>query len=286
MAFARTRALAKLNLTLEVLNRRQDGFHDVRTIFQTISLADTLEVEAQRGRATRIAQVCDVEIPGENLVTRAANIALDALGINARVSCRLRKRIPMGAGLGGGSSNAAAMLRVLPALLGKSLPPERLIELGSELGSDVPFFLIGGTVLGLGRGTELYPLPDLPRLPVMLVAPTVHISTAEAYRSLDRGTAEPERENATAGVTQSMASNSDWLPLLVNDFEAAAFARHPGLARIRQRLERAGARAARMTGSGSALFGVFDSKQTRDQAAAVFPGERIYRVSFVRRMLA
>jgi 4-diphosphocytidyl-2-C-methyl-D-erythritol kinase len=281
----RVRALAKLNLTLEVLHRRPDGYHNLRTVFQTISLSDVLEMEVRRSRSSRIVVQCDVAIPGENLVKRAAEAVLETLGVTAAVSCRLRKRIPMGAGLGGGSSDAAEVLRVLPRLLKKPIPVERLVELGSALGSDVPFFLLGSTALGLGRGTELYPLPALPRLPVLVVAPDVHVSTAEAYRSLRRGFEEESaRENLTSRAAWTIAAGEDWADLAVNDFEEAVFSQHPQLGAIRQRLADAGARPARMTGSGSALFGVFESVEARDRAAVGFKGERVFRTSFVRRM--
>jgi 4-diphosphocytidyl-2-C-methyl-D-erythritol kinase len=180
----RLRSLAKINLDLRVLHKRPDGFHELRTIFQTISLADTIEVEYRRG-GSKVELKSDMDIPG-NLIVKAADLVMSALRTKGQLQIRLTKRIPMGGGLGGGSSNAASMLLALPKLLGKRVPLEKLMELGAELGSDVPFFLIGGTAVGLGRGTELYPLPDVPASPGLLLTPKIHSSTASAYASLNR----------------------------------------------------------------------------------------------------
>lgn len=279
----RVRAYAKINLSLEVLNRRPDGFHNLRTVFQTVSLFDILEIDATRSRRRSVALESDVDIPGENLIVRAAHAVLDELRIHADVRCRLTKKIPMGGGLGGGSTDAAAVLRALPGLLGKTLPLDRLIEIGSSLGSDVPVFLLGGTVLGLGRGTELYPLPDLPALPLLVVAPDVHVSTAEAYRALARTEEMPYAGNATASLARSLAARGEWGDICVNDFEGAVFGAHPAIASIRRKLERAGARPARMTGSGACVFGVFDSVSARDGAALEFGEERVFRVRLLPR---
>src|SRR5260370_9664753 len=179
----RVRAYAKINLALEVLNKRLDGFKNVRTIFKTISVYESLGIEFQGGRKTAISINSDI---ADNLVVRAAHLLLDEMRMHAAIDFHLTKRIPMGAGLGGGSSDAAAVLRTLPTLAGREVPMQRLIELGAQLGSDVPFFLVGGCALGLGRGTELYPLPDPPELPALLVAPPIHASTPQAPQVLKR----------------------------------------------------------------------------------------------------
>src|SRR6516164_8218268 len=159
-AHLRLRSFAKINLDLRVLNRRADAYHELRTVFQTISLADTIDIEYRRG-PTRIEIKSNLNIP-DNLIVRAADSVLRATGRSGRFDFVLHKRIPVGGGLGGGSSNAATVLLALPFLLRKPLPMEKLMELGAGLGSDVPFFLLGGTAIGLGRGTELYPLPEVP----------------------------------------------------------------------------------------------------------------------------
>ena len=153
----RVRSLAKINLDLRVLHKRPDGFHELRTIFQTISLADTMEMECRsRADADRDSSRT-LNIPG-NIIVKAADRVFRRRGPDGPVGFVLTKRIPLGGGLGGGSSNAAAVLLALPVLLGKPLALEKLMELAAELGSDVPFFLLGGTAVGLGRGTELYPI--------------------------------------------------------------------------------------------------------------------------------
>jgi len=279
MKSIRVRAPAKINLCLEVLNKRPDGFHDLRTVFQTISLFDTLGIRFIGARRTKID--IDSDIPN-NLVVRAAHAVLDALKLNAELRFTLTKRIPMGAGLGGGSSDAAAVLRALPALAGKSLAIEKLMELAAALGSDVPFFLIGGCALGLGRGTELYPLPAPPAGLGLLVTPEIHVSTAAAYGALRRPSGpNATRYSAVQAVTLSLASRQDWSVHCVNDFERVVFEMHPQLGKIKQKLQRLGASPAMMTGSGSALFGIFGSVTDRDRAAASIPNSIPF--TFVRR---
>lgn len=268
-------SFAKINLDLRVLNKRPDGYHELRTIFQTVSLKDEVTLEWRKARQTGVRLECALDIP-DNLVVRAANAVLERLQVTGSVDLSLHKQIPMGAGMGGGSSNAAAVLLALPALIGKPIPYSELVQMAEKLGSDVPFFLHGGTVLGLGRGGELYPLPDLPAKPVVIVASGVHVSTAEAYRSFNRTlTIEPwspilrEFQTIVWGLD---GSRLDQLPL-TNDFEGAVFGVHPELAGHVRKLRRLGAKPARMTGSGSALFGVFEDAATAKQAAGKFaPG--------------
>jgi len=193
----------------------------------------------------------------------------------------------MGAGLGGGSSNAAAVLLALPRILGKPLPMERLMELASELGSDVPFFLLGGAAAGLSRGTELYPLPDLPKLPALLITPGIHVSTPAAYRALGRdaagdpGPAIRQFQGLTWQLSAGTAEN------FVNDFETVVFGQHPQLKSIKGKLLKLGARPALMSGSGSTLFGIFRTRELRDRAAKVFGREfaadQIHSVQLVSR---
>lgn len=283
MAAVRVRAFAKVNLSLEVLNKRPDGYHNLRTIFQTISLADVIDLDASRARRTTITVDADVAIPGENLMVKAATAVLEACGVSAQVRMRLRKKIPMGGGLGGGSTDAAAVLLALPGVLGKTLEFERLMEIGAELGSDVPVFLIGGTVLGLGRGTELYPLADIAATPALVVSSGVHVSTAQAYGSLARGAEEPNEPNRTARLAEELSGVGDWSGFCTNDFEAAVFGAHPELPRIRRKLARLGARPALMTGSGSAIFGLFSTTEARDRAAGHFPPGWSFAVSTLPR---
>jgi 4-diphosphocytidyl-2-C-methyl-D-erythritol kinase len=264
----RVRSLAKINLDLRVLQKRADGFHELRTIFQTISLADTIGIEYQRGR-TQIELNSNLNIPG-NLILRAADSLMKSVRATGRLRFDLLKRIPLGGGLGGGSSNAAAVLLALPVLLNKPVPLERLLELAAELGSDVPFFLTGGTAVGVGRGTELYPLPDAPSRPGLLIAPGIHSSTAEAYAALHRKVlpeVPPDMINKFQAVAWDM--EAAW----TNDFETVVFRQHSQLKSIKGKLLKLGAWRAMMTGSGSALFGLFPGRELRDRAAEWFQKE-------------
>ena len=276
----RVRALAKLNLDLRVLGKRPDGYHELRTIFQTISLADTLEVGFTPGRRT-IVELADSHAIPDNLAARAAQLVLDAMRVKGRVAMRLSKRIPLGAGLGGGSSDAAAVLLALPVLAGRKPDPAKLSELAHQLGSDVGFFLWGGTAAGIGRGGELFPLPDGPPRRALVVAPGLHVSTPQAYRHLSpRLTSESEQNKIFSFQSQVWGRGVE---SPVNDFEEVVFAQHPSLAALKKRLLRAGASVALMTGSGSALFGLFPDRHRISVALQSLVAEQAFPVSFVTR---
>ena len=299
------RSFAKINLHLRVLHKRADGFHELRTVFHTVSLADRIHIDFQRARRTELRIDGNVDIPN-NLVLRAAEAVLQTMGITARLSFRLDKRIPVGAGLGGGSSNAAAVLLSVPVLAGVAVPLEKLVELGTELGSDVPFFLYGGAALGIGRGTELFPLPELPAYPGILIAPGVHVATADAYRDLNRGAETAPLPPRKVALTRAARdSDTDTFRLLVwslseklpeggwksfceNDFEGAVFRRHPILQSIKRKLATLGARPALMSGSGSALYGFFDSGARANEALLSLARNRgdaweIFRITLLSR---
>lgn len=278
------RAFAKINLDLRVVGKRADGFHELRTIFQTISLADSLDISFERSRRTEIELNNPQEIP-DNLVVRAAHLVMDAMRFRGRVTVKLAKRIPMGAGLGGGSSDAAAMLLALPVLAGSEIPLERLVEIGEQLGSDVPFFLLGGRAAAIGRGTELFPLPDATWKFGLLAAPGIHVSTAEAYRMLDRSLTNELHANKI-GSFQSQLWGQGSAQAGINDFESAVFAAHPELKKLKGRLLKAGASSAMMTGSGSALFGLFPDRAAADRAVELLsaPEETaVYKISLLGR---
>lgn len=283
--WARVRALAKINLDLRVLGRRPDGYHELRTVFQTISLADTLELVYRPARAARIVTECEPAIEN-NLVERAAELLARRAGLRGQVRIRLEKNIPMAAGLGGGSSDAAAVLLALPVLAGLRLETARLIELAGELGSDVPFFLCGGRALGLGRGGEVYPLPEGKQAWVVIVVPGEGISTAAAYAELAPALTHLSWErrivefqswlwSQTLGAAETPETPS-------NDFEAVVFRQRPALRRLKGQLLAAGAQCALLTGSGSALAGIFPSRSKAEQACRAIQ-ERATVASLVSR---
>jgi len=265
-------ALAKVNLGLRVLYKRPDGYHEVRTILQTISLADRVELEYRRSTASggdrRVELTCSrADLSGgENLAAQAARQLLEATGSRGVVRIHLTKRIPVGAGLGGGSSDAAAVLRALGWLLRPRPGISVLLRLAKALGSDVPFFLLGGRALGLGRGTELYPLPEGPERWMLLLTPRLEISTAQAYQQGSRDLTSHGWEDkidrfcsSAYGFEQGVAEGIGAAP--ENDFEAVIFRLHPKLKQLKARLQEWGAQPALLCGSGSALFGVFADRQ-------------------------
>ena len=289
MPSVRVRALAKINLDLRVLNKRPDGYHELRTIFQTVSLADQLEISYRRG-PTRIEVKSDFNIPG-NLIVKAADSVLQTAGVTGRVGFVLTKNIPLGGGLGGGSSDAAAVLLALPRLIRRPLPFGKLLELAESLGSDITFFLLGGTAAAIGRGTELFPLPDLPSWNALLVTGGLHVSTPDAYRALGRQLTTSAPVNMMNDFQSALWSvgvardAGDWE--VRNDFETVVFAQYPQLKLIKGKLLRLGARPALMTGSGSTIYGIFPSKSARDRAAVQLrrelPSGQVHAVTLVSR---
>jgi 4-diphosphocytidyl-2-C-methyl-D-erythritol kinase len=261
-------SLAKINVDLRVLHRQADGFHELRTVFQTVSLQDEIDVAYTRSRTLSVK--LDSEIP-DNLVEKAVRLFSEQTGGTGKFEIKLTKSIPMGAGLGGGSSNAAAMLLALPSLTGTVVDEIQLHQMAAHLGSDVPFFLNGGTQLGIGRGTELYPLPDL-AAHALLVLPAIHVSTPEAYRALNRARETKVDVSQFNGLVHSIARRAPEWSWCRNDFEVSAFAQHPELGRLRDKLAKSNALVARMSGSGSTLFGLYASAAELKQAQQQFSG--------------
>ncbi|HEX5069895.1 MAG TPA: 4-(cytidine 5'-diphospho)-2-C-methyl-D-erythritol kinase [Vicinamibacterales bacterium] len=252
------RTPAKINLTLRIGQRRPDGFHDVETVLQSIGLSDTLTFRPTAGPFRVTTSGRDVPADRSNLIWRAAMALWSAAGRDgephgARVT--LRKLIPVAAGLGGGSANAAGALVGLNRTWALGVSRVDLLRLAATLGSDVPFFLTGGTAVGLGRGDRILPLRPIRRLGVVVIKPAFGVSTADAYRWLDedRGRGIVDCDESPSGFNVGWPS-----PLiLVNDLEAPVARRHSGIVQaVRAALE-AGALAAAMTGSGSAVFGLF-----------------------------
>ena len=288
---ATLRAYAKINLSLKVLGKRPDGFHEIRTVFQTIGLADTLRFEFTPGRKT-VIELEDTLGLTDNLVTRAARLFFEERKVRGHLRMKLEKRIPMGGGLGGGSADAATVLLALPALTGRDSDLPALMRLGAALGSDVPFFLVGGAALGLGRGEELYPLPEPKPLPVIVLAPPIHVSTPEAYRALGRAELTCPPECFKLNVFQSFVWQAFRASDAENDFETPVFQLHPELGGWRRKLERLGAQPARLSGSGAALFGVFPDRvnlqgalpKLRTEPLKVFSTAMLTRAQFRARV--
>ncbi len=263
------RAHGKINLDLRVLGPRPDGYHELRTVFQSIALHDVIECVPREGPCAIECDTAGVPLDASNLVWRAAQALWRSLrrpGDVRDVIIRLQKNIPFQAGLGGGSADAAAALMALARLWKVPVRPAQLTDVAAALGADVPFFLSGGTALGLGRGDEVYPLADLPRHWIVLLVPGFGVSTADAYswydaeRDLSRGGGAREAQYVP-GPWPSRAAQ------MINDLEAPIARHHPEIDQMRTALRRAGALAAAMTGSGSTVFGLFQKRA--DALAAV-----------------
>ncbi len=271
------RSYAKINLWLEVLGRRPDGYHEVKTILQTIDIFDDLLFQPSADFQLQIKPPV-VSAGEDNLIWKAAEALAKRVGERPAVGITVYKKILVGGGLGGGSSNAAVTLLALDKLWQLGLDFRELYELARPLGADVPFFLMGGTVLGTGRGDELYPLPDPDsRLELLILYPGFQIATAEAYRLLDESGFEPAKPSALqalcSGLAQGRLSPSD-VSFCFNSFEAPLFAKYPVLAEAKRALVAAGAEAALLCGSGSSLFGVFGNSQAARRAWAELRRER------------
>ncbi len=258
----RLRSFAKLNLGLEVLGLRDDGYHELRTLFQTIDLHDDITL---RRRESGLGVSCDhplVPCDGTNLALRAAEELRRHAGLSCGVEITIKKRIPVGGGLGGGSSNAASVLLGLDRLWGLGLPSESLQLLARRLGADVPFFLLGGTALGLARGDEVYPLRRQIRAHVLVVDPGISVSTARVFARLDQSLTPRGNSNSIFYFVSRELEGRGAFRLLRNDLEAAALDEAPALreqaGRIRAALEAAGARLSALSGSGASYFGLFD----------------------------
>lgn len=253
-------SFAKINLHLEVLGKRSDGFHDICTVFQTVSLHDKLTFAS----CDNVRLTCDdLQIPTDdrNLIVKAAAILRERGPINAGASIHLEKRIPSPGGLGGGSSNAAAALIGLVKLWHIEISQEELANVAAAIGSDVPFFLHGGTAVGTGPGTGITPVNDFAGEYMLIVTPDVAVLTKEAFEGL----------NLTTEGAKSILNNCRFdgksidlhHSAIRNDFETTIFAAHPEIRMVKQTLLDLGASKAMMSGSGASVFGIFDKEETR-----------------------
>jgi len=267
------RPSAKINLTLRVGPSRSDGYHDVRTLLQSVALSDTLTISARKGAFGLSTRAPGVPADHTNLVWQAAERLWAELGRGGTARdahVRLEKQIPTAAGLGGGSADAAAALVGLNAIWEARKSRRELVRIGATLGADVPFFLFGGTALGVDRGDEVYPVDDIGRFGIVLIKPSFGVSAGDAYRWLDEDRATPRPPAAEPGRRFDIDVGWPNGPVtLANDLEAPVAHRHPGITEMIAACVREGALGAAMTGSGSAVFGVFPEAVARRAAQRI-----------------
>jgi 4-diphosphocytidyl-2-C-methyl-D-erythritol kinase len=282
------RAFAKINWTLRVLGKRPDGYHEIRTLLQTIGLHDTLRFTP--ADTPHIVLSCDdrlVPAGADNLVCRAAAALQKQFAPQKGAYIRLEKRIPAEAGLGGGSTDAAVTLLALAKLWDTSATEDALWKIAATLGADVPFFLVGGTALASGSGKDMTAYSDAPDRFLLVIKPNAVVSTSQAYQSLNA----PSLTSAEAKSILSSSQESEFFDnsdpkALQNDFEDSAFASQPEISRAKAALIKAGAVAALLAGSGSAVFGIFDDGDAQaraTQAIELEPGWRVFPCSTIGR---
>lgn len=278
-------APAKINLRLKILARETTGYHQLETIFCRVGLADSVEI-ARGGTGIQLeVDGEDLGDPRENLVHRAARAFFEVARIAPAVRIRLRKRIPAGAGLGGGSSDAATTLLALNRLHGEPLRPGAIARIGASLGSDIPFFLTGAScALAWGRGERILPLRTPPAAPALIIAPELRISTPAAYEMVARD--REGREAPPEPIRIDPELTSTWARLArfaENDFQRPTFNEYPKIRAIKVALQDAGAMISMLSGSGSAVFGIFPDTETRDTAIPLLrvsaPGARIFQTT-------
>jgi 4-diphosphocytidyl-2-C-methyl-D-erythritol kinase len=286
-------SFAKINLGLRIGPQRPDGFHELRTVYQTIALHDTVRVSVERGSGIEI-RCDDPRVPRDlaNTCWKIVERVMDSLKASGHVTVEIEKQLPVQGGLGGASANAISVLLALERALKRTLTAQERLRIAAEVGSDLPLFLIGGTVLGTGRGEEVYPAPDLPGMPCVIALPEIAVSTPQAFAQWDKLTAPAQSDRMLefgreisawlnaglegqprrSGVSARRGGRAE-NPLLdlvrtgiENDFERVVFPKYPELREVKRVLEAAGALYASLSGSGSAVYGLFDSR--RKAAAA------------------
>jgi len=262
-------ALAKVNLFLRVLSRSDDGYHGIETLLCLISLSDTLRAERRDGHGVTIdVEGGDVGTADENLAVRAAARVLEATGNRFAIHLTLTKRIPIRAGLGGGSSDAAAALHAVNTLAGGAVPRHELLQIAAHLGSDVPFFITGASLaLAWGRGERMIRLPSLPSSPALLLTPPIPIPTVDAYAWVDAAKGASSRRGAVALDLDALARWGDIGRMAGNDFESPVFSRYTEIRDAFEALVTTRPLVCRMSGSGSTLFAIYRSTRDRDDAA-------------------
>jgi len=293
------RSFAKINLGLCIGSSRPDGFHELRTVYQTIALHDILRLRIERGSGIEI-RCADPRVPTDqtNTCYRMLERAMSALGARVRVVLEIEKRLPVQGGLGGASGNAVSALLALEIALKKRLSPADRLRVAAEVGSDVPLFLVGGTILGVGRGEDVSPLPDLPSTSCVIATPEIGVSTPRAFADWDANVSKLTLSDLSDRIKEFSRQASAWLSsvpghsrgrlsgvpargrgraeiLLLdlvrtgieNDFETVVFPQYPALREVKRVLERSGASYASLSGSGSAVYGIFGTKAAAERAA-------------------
>lgn len=273
-------AFAKINLGLRILGKRDDGYHELDTIFQTISLHDTISFTATGDGS--IVTSCDDPALGmgeSNLITRAACVLQDRFDPKQGARIHLQKRIPWQAGLGGGSADAAVTLIGLSHLWELHSSRDELIEIAAGLGADVSFFFFGGTARGTGVGARIEPLPDAPPTILLIIKPNANSNTADAYKALQKpALTSPNSKTILSSSEAKEVFDTSSFAARQNDFEAIVFALAPEIERAKTALLKTGARSALLAGSGSAVFGIFDSEDAQRRAIQAIELETGWRV--------
>lgn len=264
------RSYAKINLTLDVTGKRDDGYHEVEMIMQTLSLFDLVIADKTRGGIHLSTNLHYLPSNEKNIAYKAARLFFDETGIRGGVKLRIHKNIPVSAGLAGGSGNAAAVLVLLNMLYNAGLSENELCSLGAKLGADVPYCITGGTQLSSGIGEVLSPLPPMPKLNILLVKPFINVSTAEVYKEIDSAviTRRPDTAAMTAAIERgdacAVAGN------LCNVMEYVTERQYPVISDIKSKMKADGALGALMSGSGPSVFGIFEDYETAFRSAAGF----------------
>lgn len=271
-------AFAKVNLTLDVLGKREDGYHDLCSVMQTISLHDGITLQLNTGEEWKLLCETDgVPCDSRNLAWKAARVFFDSTGLEPDgVTIGIQKRIPSQAGLGGGSADAAAVLRMLNAWKGNPLSVKELCDLGAKVGSDVPFCVLGGTALAEGRGERLTKLPDAPELFFAVCKPDAAFSTPELFRKLDAVAIARRPDTAAMQNALQKGDRPAIGNLLCNVFEQAVAENFPDLAEIKSAMLSCDALGAQMTGSGSAIFGIFETGEAAKAACEKLSGRNVF----------
>jgi len=259
-------ANAKINLTLDILGKRPDGFHEVAMVMQSIGLHDTLTMEKTDGAIELSINVPWLKADEKNLAWRAAEVVRQEYGLKGGVRIELIKRIPVAAGLAGGSADAAAVLKGMNELYDLQMREEKICELGARLGSDIPFCIMGGTMLATGRGEKLTRLSDMPETWVVLAKPRISVSTAWAYQNYDEQGAEKHPDNEAIKRAITRGNRKAIAGLLCNVLESVTIKKYDVIADYKQMMLEYGAMASMMSGSGPTVFGL---ARNREQAEAI-----------------